>query len=141
MHATRVNTHVHIYLHHLIMRDICSNPWYIWSDPQIPVYSRKIRDGWQVCQISLCGPARIFTLREQFWLDCVEKARLFFFNAVLPELIGKCFFRPPSVSSSTVPSEPDVPPTTSDEDEHYCYCEGPESGKMIACDNPACPHK
>ena len=78
---------------------------------------------------------------EQFWLDCVEKAQLFFFNAILPELIGKWFSCPPSVSPSTVPSEPDVPPTTSDEDEHYYYCQGPESGKMIACDNPACPHK
>ena len=29
-------------------RDISANPWYIWSDPQIPVYYRKSRDGWQV---------------------------------------------------------------------------------------------
>ena len=36
-----VNTHVHIYLHRLIMRDICSNPRYIWSDPKIPVYSPR----------------------------------------------------------------------------------------------------
>ena len=64
-----------------------------------------------------------------------------FLNAVLPELIGKWFSRPPSASPSTVSSEPDVPLTTSDEDEHYCYCQGPGSGKMIVCDNPACPHK
>ena len=25
------------------------------------------------------------------------------------------------------------------EEPTYCYCNGPDKGKMIACDNPACP--
>lgn len=77
---------------------------------------------------------------EQFWLECVEKAQLFFSNAILPELIGKWFSRPPPVSTSVLSSVLNVP-TTSDKEEQYCYCKGPESGDMIGCDNPSCPYR
>ena len=55
-------------------------------------------------------------------------------------------------SRSRVPrsSTLDLRPCTSNSmrsvpDDHkeptYCYCNGPDKGKMIACDNPACPFK
>ena len=34
-------------------------------------------------------------------------------------------------NSSSVPDD--------DEEPTYCYCNGPDNSKMIACDNPACP--
>ena len=39
----------------------------------------------------------------------------------------------PSTSNS-MRSVPD-----DDKEPTYCYCNGPDKGKMIACDNPACP--
>lgn len=81
---------------------------------------------------------------EQFWLSSIQKAQVFFRNAVLPELIGKWFSRPakpPTTAVSMLPVESDTSlPTTSAEDKFYCYCRGPESGEMIACDNSLCPY-
>lgn len=63
---------------------------------------------------------------ENIWHDSVEKAQHFFLSAVLPEMIGKWFSRPPPVSplSLTSPdpssSEPHSPVTTP-VDEQYCY--------------------
>ena len=99
---------------------------------------------------------------EAFWSQCVSKANIFFVNAILPELIGKWLSRPSASSTSSLPSDASTimsdasstnsdataissnAPTGSDacvEAERYCYCEGPESGKMIACDNSTCPYK
>ena len=38
------------------------------------------------------------------------------------------------LSASNSSNDPD-----DDEEPTYCYCNGPDKGKMIACDNPACP--
>ena len=38
------------------------------------------------------------------------------------------------LSASISSNDPD-----DDEEPTYCYCNGPDKGKMIACDNPACP--
>lgn len=80
---------------------------------------------------------------EELWLSCVEKAHLFFRNAVLPELIGKWFSRaagtPATLTSS--PTQPDDSSSITNAGETlYCYCRGPESGAMIACDNSSCPY-
>lgn len=78
---------------------------------------------------------------EEFMASCIEKAQYFFQNAVLPELIGKFYSRPDTVSTN-LPSESSICESqqdTSTDEQVYCYCKGPESGKMIGCDNQSCP--
>lgn len=78
---------------------------------------------------------------ENFMTSCIEKAAYFFRNAVLPEIIGKFYSRPDTVSISS-PSESSMN-CESQQDrtdgQVYCYCKGPESGEMIGCDNQSCP--
>ena len=90
---------------------------------------------------------------HQFWTNCVEMAKCFFRTCLLPELMGSWFTRPLAVDCSEVHSaqatehsqtdvvdtavhqqsdtQLDSPPT-------YCYCRGPEFGRMLACDNKDC---
>ncbi len=53
---------------------------------------------------------------EELWLAGVEKAQMFFQTAVLPELIGKWYSRPPKVPVATQPNtsakQSDSSPTT-----------------------------
>lgn len=78
---------------------------------------------------------------EQFWNDCVVKAQTFFKTCILPELLGKWYTRPssdiqtdsPGPSGITVTSQPQL-----DHERKYCYCGGPEEGRMIGCDNEDC---
>ena len=83
---------------------------------------------------------------NEFMLACVEKADKFFRLSILPELIGKFYTRPPAVPttnySSELPGPSNIHTGVDSSESHtrlYCYCRGPESGNMIACDNPACP--
>lgn len=96
---------------------------------------------------------------DEFIHSCIEKAASFFQVAILPEIMGKFYSRPPHPLNSTAPSlDSDCGPSgfsadgscvdgigldTGDDnsrsDKQYCYCRGPESGRMIACDNPSCP--
>jgi len=75
---------------------------------------------------------------EDFWTDCVSKAHQFFRTCILPELLGKWYTRPIKTSFS------DPASSTSDKCDEpsnqsvYCYCNGPEEGEMIACDNEQC---
>ena len=92
---------------------------------------------------------------SEFWNNCVEKANWFFRTCFLPELMGSWLTRPFVVDSSeghsaqaseglnsqtdirdtavcqSSNSQLDTPPT-------YCYCGGPEFGRMLACDNKDC---
>jgi len=85
-----------------------------------------------------------------FWDGCIEKAQHFFKISLLPELMGNWYTRPvvkdtsnetdvandlPGPSSTTAISEDT---TTTMDQPTYCYCQGPEEGTMIACDNPQC---
>ena len=66
----------------------------------------------------------------------------FFTTAILPELMGKFYSRtsdeqllvtrPPSRPTSSSP-EADEPSSPT-----YCYCNGPDEGRMVGCDNPSC---
>ena len=96
---------------------------------------------------------------ESFWLESVSRVRHFFVTSILPELIGKFYSRTselvsvtqtpsPSGPSCSVPlSEPgpssSVPSVETDGDsaKTYCYCQGPEYGDMVGCDNPSCLHE
>lgn len=72
-----------------------------------------------------------------FWQDCVSKAEVFFRNCLLPELLGNWYTRPTEFSCSTNLESSHSTPMTSSEP-MYCYCRGPEKGRMIGCDNPSC---
>lgn len=78
-----------------------------------------------------------------FMEENLVKVKHFFEVAVLPELLGHWFSRPPerismsSCSSASVTS-PGVHQTDS---QTYCYCEQGEFGKMIGCDNDSCPYQ
>ena len=76
-----------------------------------------------------------------FWENCLSKAEHFFKVCLLPELVGKWYTRP-IVKPSGDENNPNLDNATSnnssDHKQLYCYCNGPESGTMIACDNPQC---
>ena len=79
-----------------------------------------------------------------FWIENVEKSRLLFGRAILPELVGRFFSRPSPVSlrSSSVQDQDLADDCTMDfecQEPRYCYCQGPDEGEMIGCDNPSCP--
>lgn len=86
---------------------------------------------------------------DDFMADCIGKAKNFFQTSILPELIGK-FFSRPAIADSNVPTDESassqsstelVDDASSQDDQVYCYCKGPESGTMIGCDNPVCPYQ
>jgi len=80
-----------------------------------------------------------------FWMENVEKSKLLFKRAILPELVGRFFSRPPPAPLLS-PSEQDSRQESEDGDMEvecgkstvYCYCQGPDEGEMVACDNPRC---
>ena len=80
---------------------------------------------------------------ESFWLENVSKVKHFFVTSILPEFTGKFYSRTPesqvpSISgplSSVSSLETDGNPA-----KKYCYCQGPEYGDMVGCDNPTCSY-
>jgi len=64
---------------------------------------------------------------SDFWQSNLAIAKEFFQKAILPEIIGK-FSRP----------QAEVSPAASLDSDHYCYCNGPDVGDMVGCDNPEC---
>ena len=82
---------------------------------------------------------------DLFWTKITEESQHIFLNAILPELVGKFFSRPPqkgtwitqgsSKESNTADADTDLYGKIS------CYCKQPEFQKMMACDNPECPIK
>ena len=96
---------------------------------------------------------------EHFWNNCISKAHHFFVTGILPELLGKWYTRSnkiyaisfdqprpsgstisnePGPSGSTSRNEPRLTGSTSSNEHTFCYCNGPEEGDMIACDNETC---
>ena len=59
----------------------------------------------------------------------LPKAKLYFLNVLLPELIAKYYTAP----KSAVPASADVP--------RYCYCIEPEFGNMLECKSGFCKIK
>ena len=71
--------------------------------------------------------------------DNVPKAKTFFQTALLPELLGKWFSRPPKQSQLTLSGGTEQ--ATSSSELKYCYCQQGEHGDMVGCDNAECPYQ
>lgn len=74
-------------------------------------------------------------------MDCMEP---FFKMAILPELMGKFYSRDSELSSSSTTSSEETNAEGSDSTSNsvtYCYCNGPEEGDMVGCDNADCQHE
>ena len=94
---------------------------------------------------------RVFR-NNNFWKDhCVPKAEAFFKTCLLPELLGGWYIRPlmppnSETQQSTGAIQDDTQGTSSSQSggavqpssQTFCYCNGPEIGEMIACDNNDC---
>ncbi len=93
---------------------------------------------------------RIYT-DSSFWSSKIVQVQQFFMLGILPELLGKYFSRPVSLTSEnrSLPSTSSgsfTLPTTSAEEQsnqsiRYCYCQEEEEGEMIGCDNPHCTYQ
>ena len=89
---------------------------------------------------------------ESFWMENISRVKQFFNAAILPELMGK-FYSWGSESGSTpksqVESQSAVDPTSTSsllslstgDMAKFCYCQGPEEGDMVGCDNPSCEYE
>ena len=70
------------------------------------------------------------------------KAKAFFTTYLLPELLGNWYTRPVVKSSNTSHSDENTSQSdvidASGSHKLYCYCNGPDEGSMIACDNTEC---
>ena len=87
------------------------------------------------------------------WLVALKRQSTFFKVAILPELLVKFFSRlfiPDSnivVPSQSSTGSVDQTESRDDMDQNsssnqvYYYCQGPESGDMIGCDNVLCPYQ
>lgn len=90
-------------------------------------YYYQVQAQMAVCDVNYCdfvvwAPHLLHIERirrdTEFCKNMLSTARKFFVKAILPELFGRYFTRQQSSSQET-----------------YCFCNGPEVGKMIACDN------
>ena len=111
-------------------------------------------------QIELCGAKycdfvvwredelhieRIY-LNKDFIRNAFDRASTFIKVGVLPELVGKWFSKAPLHQGSTATTDRQnavsstvTRSTDGREKKLYCICQQEESGRMIACDNEACP--
>ncbi|KAL1447539.1 hypothetical protein MTO96_044255, partial [Rhipicephalus appendiculatus] len=102
-------------------------------------YYYQIQTQMTVCKVEFCdfvvwGPNVLHIERvrrdEQFCINIFARARQFFERIILPELFSRFYTR----QQSSVEDKP------SDGIE-YCFCRGPDTGKMIACDGASCEYK
>ena len=87
---------------------------------------------------------------EEFWHENVDRAKNFFVAAILPE---KFYSRPTqpvgsgeaegqsTTSEDLVCSSGEASASGTSGDNLYCYCNKPEEGDMVGCDNPSCLHQ
>lgn len=94
---------------------------------------------------------------DKFWLTCVDSVKLFFETSILVELLGKFYTRTSKQTISTPSQEASCSEASSDtrnveedlvdgesndiSEQLYCYCQGPEEGEMVGCDNNSCLYK
>lgn len=91
-----------------------------------------------VCRVKYCDfvvwtPTSLYTERvledAVFFNEILLKATRFFTHVVLPELFAEFFTKKGEAVESGAATAA------------YCYCRGPEIGKMLACDGKKCPYK
>ena len=75
---------------------------------------------------------------EVLWEEMLPKARHFFQVGVLPELLGKCYTRPPVVACPVNAASVD---SSEKPQALWCYCQKEESGDMVACDGGSCQYE
>jgi len=103
-------------------------------------YYYQIQLQMALCEVNYCdfviwSPSETLILRIEkntdFVKTAIDKASVFYKVCVLPELLGKWYSKPPSISA---------PAATNDknQDGKGCYCRDEEHGQMIACDNEKC---
>ncbi|XP_037505679.1 uncharacterized protein LOC119382008 [Rhipicephalus sanguineus] len=101
-------------------------------------YYFQIQTQMAVCQVDFCyfvvwTPNVLFVEKilkdDEFCTSMMATAKEFFVKAILPELLSHYFTR-----------QLKYPDQTASEDA-YCFCRGPETGKMIACDSSSCQYK
>ncbi|XP_077516907.1 uncharacterized protein LOC144127829 [Amblyomma americanum] len=101
-------------------------------------YFYQVQTQMAVCDVQWCDfvvwtPNLLHVERIQkdrhFCEEILAAGRKFFIHAILPELFSTYFTR--QHAGPVVDSPSDV----------YCFCRGPETGKMVACDNASCHYK
>eukprot|EP00794_Sanderia_malayensis_P014493 gene14493-16000_t len=93
-----------------------------WKYGDFLIWTEK---DWQLERITFDG---------QFFNECIEKSRRLLTNAILVEMLGKFYSQPRTTDVLKCPRNETLGKT-------YCYCEGPDDGPMIACDNEHCPYE
>lgn len=100
-------------------------------------YYYQVQTQMDVCQVKYCDfvvwePSLLQMKRikwdEDLCANIFSISRRFFVSAVLPELYAKYSTRQNSVGTNALCQKP------------YCFCNGAEKGKMVACDNEACTY-
>ena len=81
----------------------------------------------------------VITIDNDLWEEICSRSSHFFHVAVLPELVAKFFSRLPNSTFKSSSSDNTV--LSSSTDTLICYCEQPESGEMVGCDNHECEIK
>eukprot|EP00794_Sanderia_malayensis_P002736 gene2736-3161_t len=111
---------------------IRTHPYFYQIQAQLFCTNRKYGDffnwmekDWHLERITFDG---------QFFNECIEKSHRLFTNAILVEMLGKFYSQPRTTKVLKCPRNETLGKT-------YCYCEGPDDGPMIACDNEHCPYE
>lgn len=103
-------------------------------------YFFQVQTQMAICNVSYCDfivwtPSSTHIERVQrddaFIDTLLSRARSFFVRAIMPELFAKYFSRKSAVLCSSNNTNANV----------FCYCQGPEVGKMLACDGNQCKYK
>ena len=76
----------------------------------------------------------------------MKQSGAYFRMCILPELMGNWFTQPlasegqtdESTQTAVTQSTSQASDSQLDSQPTYCYCHGPESGSMLACDNEDC---
>ncbi|XP_070395694.1 uncharacterized protein [Dermacentor albipictus] len=102
-------------------------------------YYYQIQTQMTVCQVQFCdfvvwGPNVLHIERvrrdEQFCIKIFAQAKQFFERVILPELFSRYYTRQQSNLEDKL-----------SDDVEYCFCRGPDTGKMVACDSASCQYK
>ncbi|KAM7305806.1 hypothetical protein ISCGN_015702 [Ixodes scapularis] len=124
-------------------RDVCADPKFCQkrvngrlSLKHGHMYFYQVQTQMAVCNVEYCDFV-VWTTKDihvervfrdgAFWSQVLPKATLLFVLAVLPELLSHYFTR-----SAAPDAEQGFQPSC------FCFCRGPESGKMVACDAEGC---
>ncbi|XP_049267370.1 uncharacterized protein LOC125756543 [Rhipicephalus sanguineus] len=102
-------------------------------------YYYQVQTQMAVCNATYCDfvvwtPSSVFIERvtkDNSFLDSVlASTKKFFTHVIMPELLASYFTRKTTTSSQN-----------SENETVYCFCRGPESGKMLACEGQNCKYR